>query len=115
MKHLNGEEIFAADKEGFRREIIDEGSGPVRSYAYSPPRNGECEYHCHADSTEIFLITEGEGTVVVEGEEHHVSAPDVIIIEPGEFHLVRGGEQPLHMLAVVTPNLDDAKFSTLAS
>jgi mannose-6-phosphate isomerase-like protein (cupin superfamily) len=113
MLHLNGKELFATDKEGFRRRIIDDGEGPVRSYAYSPPQNGECVYHCHSDSVEIFLIVEGEGTIVVEGKEVQVSAPDVVIVEPGEFHLVRGGSDPLHMLAVVSPNLDDAVESTL--
>jgi mannose-6-phosphate isomerase-like protein (cupin superfamily) len=108
--HLKGNEIFADDVEGFRRKVIDEGEGPIRSYAYSPPRDGECPYHCHADSTEIFLITQGEGTIVTEDKEIQVSAPDVIVVEPGEFHLVRGGSEPFQMLAVVSPNLDDAVF-----
>jgi len=113
--HLKGKEIFADDVEGFRRKVIDEGEGPIRSYAYSPPRNDECVYHCHADSVEIFLITEGEGTIVTEDGETHVSAPDVIVIEPGEYHLVRGGAEPFQMLAVVSPNLDDAKMKDEAA
>ena len=115
MLHLNGNEIFAADKEGFRRQIIDEGEGPIRSYSYSPPRNDECVYHCHSESTEIFQVVEGEGTIVVEGEELHVSAPDVIVVEPGEFHLVRSGPDPFHLLAVVSPNLDDVVLDGEAS
>jgi len=105
--HLKGKEIFADDAEGFRRKIIDEGEGPIRSYAYSPPRDG-LPSHCHSGSTEIHMITEGSGTMVVDGEEIVVSAPDIVVVEPGEFHSIRGdGNRPFQMLAVVSPNQDD--------
>ncbi len=110
MRHIRGSEIFAVDKAGFRRRIIDEGKGPVRSYSYSPGEHGSSPHHCHARSVELFMCVEGEGTVVVEGEEVRMRPLDVMIVEPGEFHYVKGGAEPFHMLAVVAPNLDDAEY-----
>jgi mannose-6-phosphate isomerase-like protein (cupin superfamily) len=106
--HLNGNELFADDVEGFRRKIIDEGEGPIRSYAYTPAHDGELPYHCHSDSVEIHLIVEGSATMVVDGEEFPIAAPDIIVVEPGEFHSIRrDGSAPFHLLAVVSPNQDD--------
>jgi mannose-6-phosphate isomerase-like protein (cupin superfamily) len=110
MEYVRGSDIFAPDEEGFRRRVIDEGQGPVRSYGYSNPPNTDSVEHCHADSTELFLVVDGEGSLVVEGVEVPMSRSDVLIVEPGEFHFVRSGSTPFHLFCVVTPNLDDAKF-----
>jgi mannose-6-phosphate isomerase-like protein (cupin superfamily) len=48
--------------------------------------------------------------VVVEGTEVHMARSDILIIEPGEYHTVlKNGPEPLHLLAVVAPNLQDAR------
>lgn len=113
MLHIRGDELFSSDASGFRRRIIDEGSGPIRSYAYSAGGNEDSVEHCHADAIELFLAVDGEGSVVVEGVEVPLSRSDVLIVEPGEYHFVRrNGPKPLHLLAVVTPNLDDAKYKS---
>ena len=118
MIHLKGKEIFADDPEGFRRKIIDEGKGPVRSYAYTPPHDGELPYHCHSDSTEIHMIVEGSAMMIVDGEEFEISAPDIIVCEPGEFHSIRRrGSEPFHLLAIVSPNhgMDDLVWPPASS
>jgi len=113
MLHIRGNEIFLSDAAGFRRRIIDEGGGPVRSYAFSAGAIEDSPEHCHADSIELFVAVEGEGSVVVDGVEVPLSRSDVLIVEPGEYHFVRrNGPKPLHVLAVVTPNLDDTKFKS---
>jgi mannose-6-phosphate isomerase-like protein (cupin superfamily) len=111
MRHIRGEELFAVDDAGFRRKVIDEGGGPVRSYAYSPGVVDDSVEHCHAESIELFLAVDGEGSVVVEGVEVPMSRSDVLIVEPGEYHFVRrNGANPLHLLAVVAPNLGDVRL-----
>jgi mannose-6-phosphate isomerase-like protein (cupin superfamily) len=109
MHHVRGSDIFAADDAGFRRRIIDEGTGPVRSYAFSAPRNTDTNEHCHEHSAEIFLAVEGEGVIVVSGQEVKMQQYDVLVVDPGEYHFVRNGPTPFHLLAVVAPNQDDVK------
>lgn len=113
MQLLKGSALFADDEAGFRRRIHDTGSGPLRSYAYASPRNGACPYHCHARSFELFVAMEGEGVVVVDGEEVRMSKGDALIVEPGEYHLVQAGDEAFHLLCVVAPNLDDAEVKEL--
>jgi mannose-6-phosphate isomerase-like protein (cupin superfamily) len=115
MQHIRGAELFAADDAGFRRKVKDDGAGPVRSYAYSPGVVEDSVEHCHAESIELFLAVEGEGSVVVEGVDVPMSRSDVLIVEPGEYHFVRrNGPKPLHLLAVVAPNLGDVRFRSEA-
>ena len=114
MQLVSGSELFAPDEAGFRRPIIDTGDGPVRAYAFATAPNGECVYHCHARSVEVFVAIDGEGVIVVDGKETRMRKGDAMIVEPGEFHLVRGDDDPLQLLCVVAPNLDDAVFAESA-
>lgn len=108
MLQLKGDDIFAHDVAGFRRKLIDTGDGPVRAYSFATAPNADSPEHCHARSTEIFLVVKGSGSLVVEGSEVRISKGDVVILDPGEFHFVRSGPEPVQLLCVVAPNLQDA-------
>ncbi len=44
------------------------------------------EPHLHHRTTEVFLVAQGEGDIVVDGASHRVRTGDAILISPGEAH-----------------------------
>lgn len=45
--------------------------------------------HAHADMAEVFLVEEGEGTIVVDDIAHTVSTGSCVAVLPHETHEVR--------------------------
>jgi mannose-6-phosphate isomerase-like protein (cupin superfamily) len=57
-------------------------------------------------SDKIYLILEGEGTLVVGHESVNVGPMDVVFIPPGETHGIAGN---LKFLVIMTPPFDPEK------
>lgn len=55
------------------------------------------QYHLHR--TESWTVTEGEGTVILNGQTRKVRAGDVILIQPGMKHMIRA-DTPMHIIEV---------------
>lgn len=65
---------------------VDPGQGPV--------------LHRHPYS-ETWVVVEGEATVTADGEEHHASAGDILVVGPGTAHKFRAtGTGPLRMVCI---------------
>ena len=45
--------------------------------------------HSHKDMYEVFLIEEGEGTVIFNTEEQRLKKGICVVVEPGELHEVK--------------------------
>jgi mannose-6-phosphate isomerase-like protein (cupin superfamily) len=60
---------------------------------------GVDELHWHAQMYEIYLVARGESTAVVAGETVHLSAGDMLVVEPGEAHtFVHSSPEYLHFV-----------------
>lgn len=57
----------------------------------------------HADSDQWLYVVAGEGEATVEGETVPVDAGDLLLIEAGERHEIRGGREPLETLNLYVP------------
>lgn len=69
--------------------------------------------HAHARSEEVFVILAGEGVAIMDGVETRVSAGDALVTEPGVFHSFEvTGPEPMLLLAIVAPNLEDTVTQT---
>src|SRR5947207_1209452 len=56
-------------------------------------------YHLHKGNEEIYYILQGEGTMIVDGEEKRVFAGDAIITHSGSHHgLVNDTDKELKIL-----------------
>ena len=68
--------------------------------------------HCHAAEEEIFLVLDGDGTLLLGDEEHPVRAGSVVARPPGTGipHAFRAGDAPLTLLAFGTREPNDIVF-----
>jgi quercetin dioxygenase-like cupin family protein len=93
--------------ERFRRVLASTDS--VRSAAIRIPAGEEVVEHRHERSDEVFVIVGGSATFTIDGIAHEVAAGDVLFAKGGERHGFKVGPEPLHLVVVVAPNLDDAE------
>lgn len=65
-------------------------------------------YHAHSVIEELFIITEGSGTLRHEDEEFPIKAGDVISAPLGEAHQIHNtGDTDLHYLAISSKESTD--------
>ena len=54
--------------------------------------------HAHEDMWEVFLVTQGVLTIIVDGNIHHLEAGSSITLAPNEHHELRNeGSSELHL------------------
>ena len=68
--------------------------------------------HCHAAEEELFVVLEGEGTLLLDAEEHPVRPGHVVARPPGTgvAHTFRAGPGGLSYLAYGTREANDIVF-----
>lgn len=72
-----------------RNANTDPGSNILSmNEAYLDPGR-EVEEHQHSDAEEIFFILGGRGTMLVDDEPVPLAAGNLLLVEPGERHLLR--------------------------
>ncbi|WP_180900707.1 cupin domain-containing protein [Martelella soudanensis] len=80
-------------------------------YVELPPGKKAWPFHCHHANDELFVILSGAGVLRYGGEEHGVSAGDVVVCPAGGVetaHQLRAeGAEPLRYLAISTMNEPD--------
>jgi|GEM_PF-812025 len=62
------------------------------SRAVLPPGES-CPTHSHADMWEMFIVEEGTGTLVVDGQQIGLEANTCVVVSPGERHELRNPSQ----------------------
>lgn len=78
----------------------------VQPGAYATPR------HCHAVEAELFVVLEGDGTVVLGDDDHPVRAGSIVARPPatGVAHAFRAGNDGMTFLAYGTRDRSDMCF-----
>jgi uncharacterized cupin superfamily protein len=68
--------------------------------------------HCHSAEEELFVVIEGEGTVLLGDEEHPVGAGSVVARPPGTgvAHAFRAGDGQMSVLAYGTSEPNDIAY-----
>ena len=88
---------------GWRHLLISRQDRNVAAWVHAVDIDGAKE-HFHQVGTEIYYVLEGEGTVVLDGEVHAVSAGSVVHIPPGVVHGARGR---MRVLVVGIPDISE--------
>lgn len=91
--------------ERSRLHVVE--SERLRAHWLVFPPGDVVERHAHAVSDEVFFVARGEATFTIDGTEVDVGPGDTLALEPGEFHAISVGAEPLVLLAIVAPNTSD--------
>ncbi|MCW8349313.1 MULTISPECIES: cupin domain-containing protein [Vibrio] len=65
------------------------------------PAGSSMGEHRHEDDEEMYIILKGEGTMIIEGEEHKISSGDMIVNKRfGTHGLVNTSDQEIELLII---------------
>ena len=79
------------------------------------PVGGATTEHYHRLSEELYLVTAGQGRLIIEGEERIIGEGDCALIAPGSRHKVANiGDGPLRILCACSPPYCDEDTFLLA-
>lgn len=96
-------------------ELVGKGAAVERrEYSVAktvvPPHTKAVQHH-HDRTEELYVVTGGSGTIVVDGESIDVSVGDTVVIEIGERHFaVSNSDSGLEFLAISFPAYDIRDF-----
>lgn len=93
------------------REWAGPVSAPARNQSLAEatiPPGGATTEHYHRVTEELYLVSEGTGRLVLDGEERVIQAGDCALIPPGARHkLFNVGEGPLRIVCACSPAYSD--------
>jgi quercetin dioxygenase-like cupin family protein len=89
---------------GWRHRLISRQDGDgVAAWVHAVDIDGS-KPHFHKIGTEIYYVLEGEGSILLDGEEHAVRTGSVVHIPPGVVH---GAKGRMRVLVVGIPDISD--------
>jgi mannose-6-phosphate isomerase-like protein (cupin superfamily) len=93
------------------REWAGAVSAPARNQSLAEatiPSGGATTAHYHRLTEELYLVTEGRGRLVLDGEERVLEMGDCALIPPGAEHKIFNvAEGPLRILCACAPAYSD--------
>ncbi len=93
---------------GWRDLLISRCDAGVAAWAHAVDIDG-ARPHYHKIATELYYVLEGEGVIVLDGEEHELRKGSIVHIPPGVVH---GAQGRMRVLVIGIPNMaeDDLFF-----
>ena len=88
---------------GWRDRLISREDSHVAAWVHAVDIDGARE-HYHKKATQLYYVLEGEGVVVLDGEEHSVRQGSLVHIPPGVVHGARGR---MRVLVTGIPDIAD--------
>ena len=89
---------------GHRYRLLSRGDEDVAAWAHAVDIDG-AKPHYHKIATELYYVLEGEGSVMLDGEERAVRKGSMVHIPPGVVH---GAVGKMRVLVVGIPDIDDS-------
>jgi quercetin dioxygenase-like cupin family protein len=88
---------------GWRHLLISRQDANVAAWAHAVDIDG-ARLHYHRVATELYYVLEGEGTVLLDGQEHAVKKGSIVHIPPGVVH---GAKGRIRVLVVGIPDISE--------
>jgi len=98
------EAVKEASACGYRYRLLSKGDEGVAAWAHVVDING-AKPHYHKIATELYYVLEGEGKVVLDGEERDVCKGTMVHIPPGVVHAAIG---KMRVMVVGIPDIEDS-------
>ena len=93
------------------REWAGRVSAPARNQSLAEatiPVGGATTEHYHRQTEELYLVSAGEGRLIIDGEERIVREGDCALIPPGAVHKIHNsGPVPLRIVCACAPGYSD--------
>ena len=93
------------------REWAGPVSAPARNQSLAEatiPPAGATTAHYHRTTEELYLVTEGRGLLILDGEERVLNEGDCALIAPGAVHKIFNvGDGPLRIVCACAPAYSD--------
>jgi mannose-6-phosphate isomerase-like protein (cupin superfamily) len=75
------------------------------------PPGSQQPIHAHDGQEQAYVITRGQGTMIVGNEEQRVEAGMLVFVPPGSGHAIRNdGSEPLTFVSATAPPFDPARL-----
>ncbi len=108
-------EEFTGETVAFVERDLGTAAGSLRTginHVVVPPGMLNCPPHCHSAEEELFVVLEGEGTLLLGDEEHAVRPGSVVSRPAGSrvAHAFRAEAEPLVLLAYGTREPNDITY-----
>jgi mannose-6-phosphate isomerase-like protein (cupin superfamily) len=102
MAKINDARQQALDNNNFRKVIATGENTQVVLMSIKPGEDiGE---EVHPDNDQLLVIIEGEGTVVLDGEEDLFEAGDAVLVPAGTRHnFITKGDSPMKIITTYSP------------
>ena len=117
MKHARLSDIspFSGQDSCEIYELVGKGAAiERREYSVARtvvPPHTKAVQHYHDHTEELYVVTGGFGTIVVDGKSIDVAAGDTVLVEVGERHFaMSNSDSALEFLAISIPAYDSADF-----
>ena len=88
---------------GWRDRLISREDKDVGAWVHAVDIDGARE-HYHRRSIELYYVLEGQGSVILDGQEHPVRKGSIVHIPPGVVH---GAKGHMRVLVIGIPDIDD--------
>jgi len=92
--------------ETYRLDLVtpEKGAKELGGFLVIIPPGGEMPYHYHEKRESLIFLIKGEATEIVEGEEYHVKAGEVLSIPANEKHkIINRSAEDLRYLEFFAP------------
>ena len=107
MKNRDEIESFIGDDGAVIRELASPQNSPLTRHSLAEirhPPGTACHEHHHTEAEEVYYVIEGRGRVRVDGEMRDIEPGDIVVLVPGQRHIVwQQGEGDLVMLVTCVP------------
>lgn len=87
--------------------VKDENGQDVCVKQHTVKPNSSLSYQAHKSRSEYWIFVQGQGRVVLDGEERVVKAGDMVNIPVGTKHRIINGNQEMILIEVTTGHYDE--------
>lgn len=98
------EDIEEKAKENeFFRQVLETGEN-TQVVIMSIPPGGEIGSEVHPDNDQVLFLVDGEGTVILNGEESTFKKGDLVLVKAGtEHNFITEGDEPMKIITTYSP------------
>lgn len=90
-------------QNSYFRQVLENGEH-AQVVIMSIPKGGEIGMETHPDNDQILYFVEGQGKVILNGEEAEIEEGDLVLVHAGtEHNFINTGDEDLKIITTYSP------------